>query len=53
MNDRKTAKDDQAGKDLEKERAQDGGLAGVRALVREVIAEELERFWERRFGGRP
>jgi len=29
------------------------GLAAVRALVREVIAEELERFWERRFGGRP
>jgi hypothetical protein len=27
-------------------------LAAARALVRDVIAEELERFWERRFGGR-
>jgi len=28
-------------------------LSSARALVRDVIAEELERFWERRFGGRP
>ena len=27
--------------------------AQVRALVRDVLAEELERYWDRRFGGRP
>lgn len=25
----------------------------VRALVRDVVAEELARYWERRFGGTP
>lgn len=24
-----------------------------KAVVRDLIAEELERYWERRFGGRP
>ena len=27
--------------------------AQARALVRDVVAEELARYWERRFGGRP
>ena len=27
--------------------------ADSRALVRDVVAEELTRYWERRFGGRP
>ena len=25
----------------------------IRALVRDVVAEELARYWERRFGGTP
>lgn len=25
----------------------------TRALVRDLLAEELDRYWERRFGGRP
>lgn len=27
--------------------------ADARALVRDVVADELARYWERRFGGRP
>jgi len=27
--------------------------ARARAVVRDTVAEELERYWERRFGGRP
>ena len=27
--------------------------AEARALIRDVVAEELSRYWERRFGGRP
>ena len=30
-----------------------GSPAALRALVRDVVAEELLRYWERRFGGRP
>ena len=30
-----------------------GTASDARALVRDVVAEELSRYWERRFGGTP
>lgn len=28
-------------------------VSDARALVRDVVAEELARYWDRRFGGKP
>ena len=28
-------------------------LSEVRSTVRDIVSEELARYWERRFGGRP
>jgi len=41
------------GEDLPRNAAVLENPADARALVRDVVAEELNRYWDRRFGGTP
>ena len=41
------------GEDMPRNAAMLENPADARALVRDVVAEELSRYWDRRFGGTP